>query len=108
MASELVRINNSGVYKMLERLSALDPRKGIIEERTPILRNSLAGLIAGYGAGAYSDKYAKEILGAAINGEGVTTVGATRLDGVATMSVLLKSSFSSETFEINIPHGAYE
>ena len=108
MSSRLLDFENSGILRMIDRLSMLDRNLGIINHTNNIPITTLVGSLIQYAKGAYDDSYAKTILADVIDGDGIKVISSTRVDNVGIHSIELTAPFESETVTIRIPHGAYE
>ncbi len=108
MSSNLLELENSGILRMIDRLSVLDRTSGIINhtDATPV--TSFVGALTQYAKGAYDDQYAVDIASRKLNGEGVKVLSATRVNEIGILTIELTAPFESETVTIRIPHGAYD
>ncbi len=107
MSSNLLELENSGILRMIDRLSVLDRTSGIINHTDIAPVVSLVGSLQGYAKGAYDDNYAVDVASSVLNGDGIKVISATRVDGIGILTIELTAPFESETVTIRIPHGAY-
>ena len=108
MSSSLVEFENSGILRMINRLSVLNTTSGIINHTDEISIVSLVGSLLQYANGAYDDDYARLIAAGVLDGDGVKVLSATRVDKIGILSIELTAPFEVEVVTIRIPHGAYE
>lgn len=108
MASKLIDYENSGILRMIERLSILDRTSGIIRHTNSISVTSLVGSLTQYAEGAYDDEYARTIAASALDGDGIRVVSVARANSIGILTIELTAPFESETVTIRIPHGAYK
>ena len=108
MSSSLVEFENSGILRMIDRLSILNGTNGIINHTSKISSASLVGSLIQYANGAYDDEYARVISADVLDGDGVKVLSVTREDKIGILSIELTAPFESEIVTIRIPHGAYE
>ena len=108
MSSSLVKFENSGILRMIERLSILDPNNGIINHTDDIYIASFMGSLMHYAEGAYDDSFAKTVAGNALNGDGIEVLSVTRSENIGIYSIELTAPFETEIVTIRIPHGAYD
>ena len=108
MSSRLLDFENSGILRMVERLSILNRTAGIINHIDDIPITSLVGSLIEYANGAYDDNYAKTISADVLDGDGVEVISVTRSNNIGILSIELTAPFESETVTIRIPHGAYD
>lgn len=107
MSSQLLEFENSGILRMIGRLSILDATEGIINHEIDISVVTLVGSLLEYAKGAYDDQYAVDVAALKLDGDGVKVVSATRVEGVGILTISLTAPFKDETVTIRIPHGAY-
>ena len=108
MSSRLVEFENSGILRMIDRLSVLNGTSGIINHISKISSASLVGSLIQYANGAYDDEYAKIISADVLDGDGIKVLSVTRENSIGILSIELTAPFESEIVTIRIPHGAYE
>ena len=108
MSSSLVKFENSGMLRMIDRLSALDPNNGIINHTDDIYIASFVGSLTHYAEGAYDDDYARIVAGKMLDSDGIKVLSASRSNGVGLLSIELTAPFEVEVVTVRIPHGAYE
>ncbi len=107
MGSSLMEFENSGILRMIGRLSLLDETDGIVNHEKKISVMTMVGSLHEYAKGAYDDQYAVDVAAAKLDGDGIEVVSATRVEGVGILTISLTAPFKNETVTIRIPHGAY-
>ena len=108
MSSNLAELENSGILRMIDRLSIMEKNSGVINHEDYIPPVSFVGSLIEYARGAYDDEYGKNILANRIDGSGITVLSATRNENIGMFTVELVAPFESKTVTIRIPHGAYK
>ena len=108
MPSSLLEFESSGILRMIDSLSVLDPNDGIINHTDDIPISTFVGSLLHYASGAFDDDFARIIAGNELNGNGIEVLSATRDNGIGILTIELTAPFQKETITIRIPHGAYE
>jgi len=92
---------NNGTFRELSKLDRFDASFGIISnEFVSSKYKAEIKSIANYASGAYSDAFALDIAKKILNGTGITPMAVSRDNGVATISISVKSGY--DEFETTI------